>query len=221
MTLVVHELRSPLAFLATATSFLSEECSSPDLKARCEVIENTVLRMLRVTEGILEVAGTLERDREDCLYDPVAIVRNLVEDNRKLGYRLAFVPVVLGLDSRAWGAPAVFESLVQSLLNNAIDHGPPGGVVAVRLTSAGAELRLEVENELGPAGRHRGLGLGRVLCARLAAVSGAAVEQSSAAGQFVATVRLPLLPREPVIHTPHHEPSRAPLRQLQAAGASA
>jgi hypothetical protein len=53
----------------------------------------------------------------------------------------------------------VFESLVQSLLNNSIDHGPVDGTVVVRLTSAGRELSLEVENELAPwAPSQTGLG---------------------------------------------------------------
>lgn len=220
VTLVVHELRAPLGLLATAATLLSEECTDLNLRARSRVIEESALRLLRTTETILEVAGTLARREAPGLFSPVQVAAQLVENARQLGCDMVLRVNAGDVDALAMGDPRLMEALLQSLLNNAIDHGDAESEISVSAQCRQDDIRLLIENQLASVDRHRGHGIGALISSRLAEACGARVRSGVQDGRFVATVTLLRAREEPARHSPPRAPWRATHRPPRAAAAS-
>ncbi|MGH2610983.1 MAG: sensor histidine kinase, partial [Tepidiformaceae bacterium] len=129
VALVVHELRSPLGYMATAAHLLAEESAEADVRTRCDVIERTARRMLRVTESVLEAAGVLASNVRPQRYSPAEVAAQVVDDARGLGIDIELAVQHPAASGVAWGVSAQLETLLQSLLNNALDHGGGGTVL--------------------------------------------------------------------------------------------
>lgn len=196
MTLVYHELRGPLGLMATAARSAAEDCTDDALRARCEVIVRAAERMLRTAGHLLELAHEAQSESEQ-LFDPAACVRATISHFRDLA-----VPVLI-VDDRAdshcltSGIPAQLEALIQSLINNALDHAEPGTPIRVGIEHPAGELRIEISNRRSIVRRHRGLGLGLYICENLSARLGASIDCVPAGHDFVTVVTLPLV-AEPV-----------------------
>ncbi|PVE47402.1 hypothetical protein DDE23_11185 [Pararhodobacter aggregans] len=134
-----HELRTPLAGAIAQIQRLKQETQEAPVMARAAAIEETLKRLTRLSERLLQLAraegGKLRADQPGDLR-PVA--RLLVDDlGRAAPGRLLLSlpegPVLSTLD------PDAFGIVLRNLIDNALRHGTPGAPVQVILTE-GAEL---------------------------------------------------------------------------------
>jgi signal transduction histidine kinase len=99
------------------------------------------------------------------------------------------------------------EAMLQSLLNNAVDHGEAGVPIAVDLRCERDTLILVIRNRIGLVRRHSGLGVGMYLCRRLGDQIGATLSIDADGRDYQVAIRVPLghesLVDEHVAETPH------------------
>ncbi|MCC7362954.1 MAG: HAMP domain-containing histidine kinase [Dehalococcoidia bacterium] len=192
MTLVYHELRSPLGLLATAARSAAEECDDENLKSRCEIIVRAAERMLRTAQQLLDLARG-DDGREPEAFSPTDIILVIAADNTALGSTVE--TVITPAARRAWtlAVREVFEALMQSLVSNALDHGDPDVAPVVQVAAEEDALVVEVRNRVGTAKQHEGLGLGSYIARGLAEQLGARIETIEARREHVVRLHLPVV----------------------------
>lgn len=191
LTLAYHELRSPLGLLATAVRSVAEDSGDDALRGRCELIVRTVERMLRTTERVFGIARAGEPEAGEW-FAPAEIVEQLVRDLRGMDVQVDIRAGAATGSVREFGARGVFETLVQSLVSNAVDHGEPGTVIRVELDADGETLALDITNRIAARRRHDGLGAGLYLAGRLAEQLGGVLTAEADGLEYRASLRLPL-----------------------------
>jgi signal transduction histidine kinase len=182
----VHELKSPTALIITAARNALEVNDLERARSALELIERVASRALDRTTTILEASS----ERSSCT--PATFLRSLVQDSATSG-----LAVELSIDRDAEGIvitnePAAFEALVQSLLENAAQHGDPAHPVRVRLERIGGELRLRVANRCAPVDRHTGQQLGLPLVQELARRMGGTLVVEARAGAYQVELHAPI-----------------------------
>jgi len=205
-----HELRTPLAGAIAQAQRLRSETADKAAAARARDIEETLKRLTRRTERLMQLAraegGRLQSDHPSDLRIAVRIVTEDLArgaDAPDIALRLPAAPVLSPLDPDALGI------LCRNLVENALRHGSPGRPVAVTLT-AGGELIVANDGPVVPPDRlarlterfqrgdpsAQGSGLGLFIAAAIAKRTGSvltlASPRSGATDGFEARVRLPL-----------------------------
>jgi two-component system OmpR family sensor kinase len=150
-----HELRTPLAGAIAQAQRLRSETADPAAVQRASEIEETLKRLTRRTERLMQLARA-EGGRllSDTAHDARAAVRIVVEDmmrslqSHDLALDLPETPVLSIIDPDALGI------VCRNLVENALRHGAAHGEVRVLLTPAGD---LIVSNA-GPVVEHDRLG---------------------------------------------------------------
>ena len=150
LSLVSHELRSPLNAILAWTSLLRDPSGAGDLARAVEAIEASVQGQTRLVNDLLDASrirsGTLEI--EPARIDLEAAVRSAVDQVAPLARERE-----IALELATCGpAPAVadagrIEQVVRNLVENALKFTPKGGRVAVALSEAGPGWRLEVADD--------------------------------------------------------------------------
>lgn len=216
---LAHELRNPLAPLATASQIV-QRLLADDERARApvQIIERQIALLKRLVDDLTDVAR-IETGKLQLAIATVELqsaLRNAVEPRmtaaaeRNVGVMMSLpaVPIDIEVD------PQRFEQIVANLLNNAIKYTPVGGRIDVVATVEGSEVALHVRDtgigiaadvlprifELFTQEREMshsaggGLGIGLALVKRLVDAHGGIVEVRSdgrnRGSEF--TVRLPL-----------------------------
>jgi signal transduction histidine kinase len=162
-TNVSHELRTPLAqiLLFGETLTLGRARSRHERTSAAEVIVREARRLMRMVENALHFARaerqTVELVRERVTLVP--LVREVLESFAPLAWA-AGVSVHDDLDEGivAMVDRAAFRQILLNLLDNAIQYGPRGQRVLVRLAASGGSARVIVEDEgsgVRPADRER------------------------------------------------------------------
>ena len=217
LAMLAHELRNPLAPLATGLQLLKLE-PTPDLVARTyATMERQILHLTRLIDDLLDVSRITRRkitlkkrvmDARECLERTGNMLRDLA---REKALRLdVAVP-----DSPLWiEADGVrVEQILSNLVTNAIKFTPPHGTVCVSGRTEGASVVLSVRDTgigISPEELSRvfdlfvqtertldrtqgGLGIGLTIVRMLAELHGGTAEVLSAGpGQGTeAVVRLP------------------------------
>lgn len=186
-----HELRTPLAGAIAQVQRLRQEGHDPALDTRAAAIEDTLKRLTRLSERLLQLAraegGRLQRDSATDLR-PVA--RMLVEDlgrsePGRLQLSVPDTPVLSKLD------PDAFGIVLRNLVENALRHGTPGAPVGIALSGSGALTVDSAGPEIPPAvlaqlterftraSARDGSGLGLSIVAAIAKRSGARLSLTS------------------------------------------
>ena len=189
VTMALHELRSPLGLVATAARAAAADCDDEYIRRRCEVILRTAERMLRTAVQVLSLAGSLDEDPEEP-FDPVTVTGRVVADLAELGIPAAFLTSE-GLG--AWlvrGRPAQLESMITSVISNAVDHGAAAGNITVTLSAVDSHVEITLENAKCAQSSHAGLGLGTYIVGELAKLLAASVEYWESDDRFWTTIRL-------------------------------
>lgn len=219
VAVVSHDLRNPLGALRGNASLLPRLGPLTD---RQSVVVSRMISTLDRTDALIRDLLDLARTRNGALLpvahsdarlgDVCARVLGEVQDARP-GAEL--ILSVSG-DDHAPLDPDRMAQVVANLVGNALEHGPGGGPVRVRVSGLEAELLLEVEND-GEApepdklfepfarGTHAGsgLGLGLFVVREVARAHGGSAALRSGDGRTVAEVRLPRLARvEPAAGKP-------------------
>ena len=147
-----HELRNPLAILATASMiFKIDSATSADMKRAADIIGRQVQQVSRLINDLLDLEridnGKLQLDRQSI--DLRELVTNTLEsrradaDRRKqsLTLQLTHDPVVVDADV------VRLVQVVSNLIDNAVKYTPDAGHIDVAVTSDGHEAVIVVQDD--------------------------------------------------------------------------
>jgi two-component system CheB/CheR fusion protein len=217
LAMLAHELRNPLAPIATAVKILRGGQGDPSTTGLHDMIDRQTRRLARLVDELLDIGrfsrGLIELRREPLnlatiVQQGVAAIRPQLETRRhELSVTLPEEPV------RVNGDPIRLEQVIANLLENASKYTRPGGRVAVTLRQTTNEAILSVRdngvglapdtleeifglfNQVNRSADHagEGLGIGLTLIRRVLELHGGRIEaRSDGLGQgseFI--VRLP------------------------------
>jgi signal transduction histidine kinase/ActR/RegA family two-component response regulator len=240
LAMLGHELRNPLAPIATALHLL-EQRGAGDTREHA-IIRRQIAHLQRLVDDLLDVSritrGKVELRRERVevaafVGKAIEMARDLLEQRR---HRLT-VDVLPGLFVD--GDPVRLAQVVANLLTNAARYTPPGGNVHVGALQEGDVVRIWVQDDgaglarhllgcifepfvQGPRGPERqqgGLGLGLTLVRSFVGLHGGRVEARSEGPGKGSTfsVELPAAApaRTEALRAPAGEPRRTPRRGLR------
>ncbi|TWI48777.1 PAS domain S-box-containing protein [Pseudoduganella flava] len=236
LAMLAHELRNPLAPIATAADLLRVAGADPErVKKTSAVITRQVEHMTKLVDDLLDVSrvtrGLVTLRRETLDFN--AIVAEAVEQAATLMQAKHHRVTVELLEPPAWvdGDRTRLIQVVSNLLNNAARYTPEGGIVAVRVTADADTVYASVEDngigisaallphvfdlftqaERSPDRSQGGLGLGLALAKSLVELQGGGISAESAGvGQGSRfTVRLPRIERPASVATSHALPEPA------------
>jgi len=213
-----HELRTPLAVIQSQMELaLSQPRSIESYQQTLETCLRSSERMRSLVDGLLLLARTNSDHAE--LRREIIDLRNIAEDAVA---QLQDKAVSAGIDlecaapESAVGVNADIRFLMQvpvNLIDNAIQHTPPGGKIFVEVRIEGTEALLTIRDngcgisaehrphlferfyrvDTGRSRRHGGSGLGLSICKSLVASHGGSISYESIVGEGATfTVRLPL-----------------------------
>jgi signal transduction histidine kinase len=204
LAMLGHELRNPLAAIATAAQVLdhSEQTQRKDVEQQAKgIIRRQVKHLAKLTDDLLDAArvmmGKIVLDRRPV--DLAQLVSNTVETLRNTGQLqhhecvTQLEPVWVDVD------PTRIDQVLANLLTNAVKYTPPPGrievsvrrehgdaVFSVRDSGLGLEAELLprifdlfVQGERGLDRSQGGLGIGLTLVRRIAELHGGRAEARS------------------------------------------
>jgi signal transduction histidine kinase/CheY-like chemotaxis protein len=227
LAMLGHELRNPLAAIATAERLLTDPRGSEETAIRARaVIGRQVDHLRRLVDDLLDVGRVVTGKivLERTAVDLAGIVEHAVGSLAASGASRAH-HVVTAL-APAWvnGDSTRLEQIATNLVGNAVKYTPAGGTIHVSVGREGAEAVLRVADDgigmapdlvprvfdlfvQGARGLDRaqgGLGIGLTLVRRLADLHGgtATVESPGEGCGSTFTVRLPAIeaPAPPAAH---------------------
>jgi two-component system CheB/CheR fusion protein len=217
LAMLAHELRNPLAPIATAVKILRGGPGDPSTAGLHDMIDRQTRRLARLVDELLDIGrfsrGLIELKREPLdlatiVQQTVAAIRPQLEARQhELSVALPKEPVCIN------GDPIRLEQIISNLLDNASKYTNPGGRIAVTLRRTTGEAIVSVrDNGIGLAAdtleeifglftqvnrfadhAGEGLGIGLTLVRRVIELHGGRIEaRSGGLGQgseFI--VRLP------------------------------
>ena len=148
---ISHDLRTPLAVLAGASSSLAERGDRMDSEERNSLAASLLRQSRELSEHVSKVlqmtrleTGAIKIDRDWVAIPEIAgsVLRRLTE---KLAAHRVVVEIPDDLPLLRVDAPLI-EQAVANLLENAAIHTPPGTVVRLRAQHNGQELVVSVED---------------------------------------------------------------------------
>jgi signal transduction histidine kinase len=215
VTMVSHDLRSPLSVILSDASDYGRTCQDESCRSTRASIRHSVRRANAMLTEVVDSAR-LETGALDLKRDPldlVRLVRELVERGFPSGERPRLqltleVPSAPVLGDQSW-----LERAVANVIGNALKFAPAESPVTVRLSGDGATVQLEVIDQ-GPgipadelpllfkryfrasnAQRTGGSGLGLYITRLVVEAHGGRVKVKSEMGRGVAiTLALPAAP---------------------------
>jgi signal transduction histidine kinase len=222
LSLVAHELRSPLGAILGWAHMLRQRRGQEEFDKGLDVIEQSVRVQARLIADLLDlsrmVSGKIRLDLESV--EPRSFIDAAVEavapdaQAKEIGIRKV-LDLTVGLVS---GDAARLQQVMVNLLSNAVKYTPEKGSIEVTLRQAGGHAEVSVadsgigiaaaflpevfdrfrQTDLSIARRHGGLGLGLAIVRHLVELHGGQVVAESPGERRGATftVRLPLADRQ-------------------------
>lgn len=206
---ILHEIKNPLAAIATTAELLVEEAVCPNGRASAHAILSEARRMRRLLQGIGAVGGQLRTKQHSAvdyaLREVGAMLKAKAEaDSVRLEVRVPDMPL-LPLDS------SVLAAIVHNLVTNAIQASSPSGEVVLvanheerkerlmlRISDTGVGMAPEIVAEcrkLFFTTKPKGTGIGLTLCDRaIRAASGSMSVDSLPGRGTVITLCIPTTP---------------------------
>jgi signal transduction histidine kinase/ActR/RegA family two-component response regulator len=192
-----HELRTPLQPILGWTEVLRRHRSLDEVTARAlEAIHRNIRQQVRLVDDLLDLSRIVH-GKFTLRFETVDLreaVRTAVETYEEAAglKRLRFTSELPSHPLPMWGDGARLQQITGNLISNALKFTPPGGWIAVRLTAAGDQAVLEVEDtgegiapedlpvifeafRQGAQSRAGGLGIGLDLVRRLTELHGGRV----------------------------------------------
>lgn len=219
LTVASHELRGPLTPLTGLIQLCRKQAEAsatvdPDLLRRAE---SQVLRLRRLIDGLLDLSrlerGTLLIERQEILLTD--LIAQVVEpwlngpERHRITLNVPDEPVAAYID------PDRIDQVLTNVIDNALKHGRPNGLVHVQLEAGDDLARLVVRDEgdgipeellhhvfdrfffgaghRGESARSSSLGLGLYISRQIVESHGGQIKLESALGSpTVVTIELPL-----------------------------
>jgi len=205
LAMLAHELRNPLAPIASAAELLKISSNPERIRASSEVIGRQVRHMTSLVDDLLDVSrvtrGLIKLEHKPVAVD--AIVTNAVEQSRPLvssrshALTVEVDPGVVA--AQVHGDATRLVQVLANLLNNAAKYTPPGGAIRVSATREEQRVRLCVQDngigidaallpqvfdlftqaERTPDRSQGGLGIGLALVRTMVALHGGEVQAHS------------------------------------------
>ena len=156
ISMVAHELRAPLASLATASELLVDDLNVLDqgqIRSMLSVIREGTLGLQALVENLL-CAASMRAGRFQVQTQPTSMLDVVLHVQSVVEPLLMHKNQRLQLSSRK-GLPAVaadhrwISQVLVNLITNASKYSPPGKPIAVRLTAVGDHVRVTVADQ-GP-----------------------------------------------------------------------
>lgn len=209
-----HQLRTPLALLATQAAFARRTADSAERGEALAGVEQSTRRLARLAAQLLTLSRAEPGSRR-----PREEIIDLADSARRVLEGLADLAVErdidLGLDVTApastRGDGAMMREAIVNLVDNALRYTPAGGTVTVTVGAGAGEARLSVEDSgpgippeerekvlerfyrvPGASGEGSGIGLS-IVREVVDGAGGQLVLGASAAGGLKAEMRLPLV----------------------------
>ena len=147
-----HELRTPLTLERTLVqvALADPDASATTLRGTCEELVASGRAHERLLDALLTLATSERGLQQRSPIDLAAVVGNALErtavgiELRKLELRADLGP------AKILGDPALIERLVANLIDNALQHNRPGGMLEVETATESAYATLSVVND-GPS----------------------------------------------------------------------
>jgi PAS domain S-box-containing protein len=204
LAMLAHELRNPLAPIATAAQLLKLAPDRPgSVRQAAEIIERQAAHMRNLVEDLVDVSRVTRglvtlQVRPVRLADMVAAaVEQTAPLVQRRRHRLDVRDAAPGLELAA--DPTRLTQILTNLLNNAAKYTPPGGFIVVETACEGAESVVRVRDtgvgmdaallarvfelfaqaEATPDRREGGLGVGLALARSLAQLHGGELTATS------------------------------------------
>jgi signal transduction histidine kinase len=214
VSIVGHDLRSPLNAIILTAQALSETTTSTKSLER---IQRSASRMQRMIHDILDVArvrhaGELPVEPRRC--DFAEVLADQIDEIRRTHPDREFIVEAID-DARGVWDPGRLAELLSNLLGNAVAHGGPGPIgillagdadwIELHVTNAGVIPTARLPTLFDPfsAGRldrtsHHGLGLGLFISRAIVEAHGGTIAALSGEDSTDFVTRLPR--QAPVIH---------------------
>jgi signal transduction histidine kinase len=194
VTMAYHELRSPLALMATMARSAAENCADDELRLRCLSIVRTAERMLRTAGLVMDVA---EAARDDSInsFVPADVVSKVVADYRGMDVGIEMEGKV-DRHLKVVAAPGLLEALLCSIIGNALDHGSPRSLICVSVLEIEQTVVIEVRNRVEGTRSHKGLGLGTYIGDQLTRALNSSLQMIRTDEEFSARITIPAAVRE-------------------------
>jgi signal transduction histidine kinase len=226
----VHELRSPLMSIRTASAVMASTGSPQPSPRMNAVIERQVAQMSRLVGDLLDVSrvqgGKLRLERS--AVNLIALINGVVDASRpSLDVRLQRLQVQLPAgETVLYGDPVRLTQVLRNLLDNASKFTPPSGEITLSMRRCADAVVLTVrdngigigaqalphifepfmQDEIATAFNDDGLGLGLAVVEELVAAHGGTVTASSAGegmgSEFTVTLPLTPVPVEASLNRP-------------------
>jgi signal transduction histidine kinase len=154
MSVVAHEIRTPLTAIKAYTEALLENLANPQAPRQrfLGIINDECDRLARLVTDILDLAR-LEAGQRPLRLARVPLAELLGEALEGLRPLAGARQATLALDVEPGLAPEADPDLLRrlaiNLVSNAVKHSPAGGTVRIRAASAGDDWTFEVDDE-GP-----------------------------------------------------------------------
>ena len=230
LAVVSHEMRTPLnAVLGWARLLGGGQLDTMRTARAIETIERNTKAMARIIDELLDISrlvgGNFRVDSQPV--DLVAVIQGALDEVRlaaevnsiSLSFTCYEIPDPVG------GDVLRLQQVVANLLSNAVKFTPPGGAIAVRLTTTGSQAEIQITDtgqgiaaeflphlferftqaDTSTTRRHGGLGLGLAIVKALVERHGGTVHAASpGVGKGATfTIRIPVLPSHADVEQPH------------------
>ncbi|GEM_PF-1483416 len=150
ISLVSHQLRTPLAGIRMSVELLSQEQPDGELRQDLlDVLNRQCRRLSRLVDQVL-TASRLEKAQTAPMLEPLAllpIVRQTVDMYRTQHPERHFLVEAEGGPAFILGDQAAVEVILENLLQNAVKYSPPDRPVRVFLHQESEAVRLTVADE--------------------------------------------------------------------------
>jgi signal transduction histidine kinase len=143
-----HELRTPLAGQRTLlqVALADPDADTRSLRAACEQALQLGDQQERLIEALLTLATSERGIEQRETFDLGEIAKNVVLSRQQAAERQDIHIDAALSETPATGDPSLVESLVANLVDNALHHNSPGGLVEIATTASAGSASISVRN---------------------------------------------------------------------------